>query len=319
MRVLFAATPELGLEPLDRLARTHTVCAVLTAQERPSGRGRITRPSPVKLKALELGLLVLQPEKIDLEFRERVASLSPELLVVVAYGKIFRKSFIELFPRGGVNLHPSLLPKYRGPSPIQACILAGDGEFGVTVQRLAKEVDAGAILAQETMPLAGNETALDLLRKASSIGTRLLERTVAEIETGLVIGIPQKHEEASYCSLVRKEDGRIRWDSEAAVIERMVRAYQPWPRAFTTFKGQNLYLLKAGAGPPDQQVAKCLSDPGVVTGVSEHFGLTVSTGRGVLYIETLQLQSKKATDWRSFYNGHRDILGYRLGGNICAI
>jgi methionyl-tRNA formyltransferase len=249
---------------------------------------------------------------------EAVKELAPELLVVVAFGRIFRKSFLDLFPRGGINLHPSLLPKFRGPSPISAVILAGERETGVTVQRLAPRFDSGDILAQKTCPLDGSETTGTLTERLAPVGAELLASVLTRMREAEVPGRPQREEDATYCRLVRKEDGRIDWSAPAEVIERMVRGYDPWPRASTTFAGQGLLVLKSRCLPDTlgeiSATAGGAHPPGTIIGSSPQSGLLVQTGDGILAVERLQLQFKKPLDWRSFLNGHPDAIGTRLGG-----
>jgi len=314
MRILFAGTPQIAVQPLVRLASRHDVKAVLCSPDKASGRGRRVQPSPVKSEAVELGLPVLQPLKLNAELRETVSRLAPQLLVVVAYHKIFRKAFLNLFPKGGINLHPSLLPLYRGPSPIQAAILNGDAEIGVTVQELALEMDAGGIWDQETIPVPENATTQDLIPRVSKLGAELLIRTIERIEGGTGSAVPQDHDKATCCRLIRKEDGRIDWSWSAERIARMVRAYIPWPKAYTTYNGAQLSLLAARAAADGPQAAGRAAEPGTVLGKDPDCGILVKTGRGLLAVEELQLQSKRPMDWKSFLNGHRDFVGTRLGG-----
>jgi len=246
MRVLFAGSPELAVASLDALHGRFEVCGVLTNPDRPAGRQGAAAPTAVKRRALELGLRVLQPDSLDEGFREQVQLLKPELLVVVAFGRIFRSEVLELFPRGGVNLHASLLPRHRGPSPISACILAGDRETGVTVQRLALRVDAGDILAARSLPLTGTETTGSLSGVLARMGAELLGETLAAGLRGEVRPEAQVEEQASYCRLVRKSDGLVDWRRPVEQIERMIRAYDPWPLAHTCFGGRTLNLLAGG-------------------------------------------------------------------------
>jgi methionyl-tRNA formyltransferase len=240
-----------------------------------------------------------------------VKALGCELLVVVAFGRIFPGGFLELFPRGGINVHPSLLPRHRGPSPIPAAILAGDRETGVTVQRLAARMDSGDILKAGRLPLSGKETTGSLTSVLADLGAELLVQTLAEVEQGREQGTPQAEAEATYCRLVRKQDGRIAWDREAGHIERLIRAYHPWPGAFTTFRGQTLHLLAGGVypGPPPREAAA----QGLVFGTDNRYGILVRAGQGVLSVSRLQLQAKKPRDWRSFLNGRKDFVGSQLG------
>ena len=312
MRILFAGTPALAVPSLTRAAHAHEVLGVLTSPDQPSGRGRELARSAVKEAAAQLGLKVLQPEKLDESFLEQVRALSPDVLVVAAYGKIFRRSFLTLFPLGGINVHPSLLPRFRGPSPISAAILAGDPEAGVTIQRVARKFDTGDILAQERWPLKGDETTASLSEDLGARGAELLARVLDDMAAGtLPAGRVQDEEAATYCGTIRKEDGVVRWDEPAEIIERKVRAFDPWPRMSTTFRAESLLLLKSHVYPDTLGGERGL--PGDVLASDRNHGLLVRTGHGILAVERLQLQFKKPVDWRSFVNGHPDIIGTRLG------
>jgi methionyl-tRNA formyltransferase len=293
------------------------VVGVLTCCDQPVGRGGLVEPSPVKRKALELGLQLLQPARLDAAAIDQVRGLSPDLLVVAAFGRIFSREFLSLFPCGGINVHPSLLPRYRGPSPVSAAILAGDTETGVTIQKIAQRFDTGDILAQRAVALHGDETTGGLTDSLGEIGAELLADVLAPLVPGVPpAGAPQDEQQATYCRIVQKEDGRIDWSEPAAVLERKVRACDPWPRAGTSWKGASLLLLKTavypgtftGAEGPDA------GQPGFVLAADRQRGLLVRAGDGILAIERLQLQFKKPLDWRSFLNGHPDFVGTRLGG-----
>jgi methionyl-tRNA formyltransferase len=311
MRILFAGSPELAVPSLDALHGRFEVCAVLTNPDRPSGRGVAPVATAVKRRARELGLEVLQPAALDEGFRGQVRRLEPELLVVVAFGRIFPAQVLDLFPRGGVNLHASLLPRHRGPSPISAAILAGDQDTGVTVQRLAPRMDSGDILAARSLPLSGAETTGSLSEALARQGAQLLVETLEAWLQGALQPRPQDERLASYCRLVRKSDGAVDWRRPAEEIERMIRAYDPWPRAYTTFHGRQLNLLAGGVCP---NRLPSTSDPeGLVLGVDNQYGILVRAGGGTLYLTRLQLQSKKPLDWRSFLNGQQDLIGAQLG------
>ena len=318
MRIFFAGTPEYAVWPLQALAQEFEICGVLTNPDKPVGRGKKLAPPPVKSRALELAIRVFQPQKLDQDFLGHVKALEPDLLVVAAYSKIFRESFISLFPRGGINIHPSLLPKYRGPSPVQAAILNGERETGVTVQRLALKMDSGEILEQQRVPLEGRETAPDLLHTSFQIGARLAVNVVQAMEQGEISGAGQVEEEATYCHLLKKQDGLINWEDGADKIERMIRAYLPWPRAYTRFGGLDLFLLEGGVLPSSylgQNNVKVQGSPqpGGVLGIDKDHGILIHTGEGILTVKRLQLKTKRAMDWRSFLNGVRDFIGSRLG------
>jgi methionyl-tRNA formyltransferase len=311
MRILFAGTPALAVPSLEALVQRQEIRGVLTNPDRPSGRHGAPEPSPIKRRAVELGLPVLQPERFEAEALESVRALGAELLAVVAFGRILKKEFLELFPMGGVNLHASLLPRYRGPSPISAVILAGERETGVTVQRLALRMDSGEILAVRKVPLSGRETTGSLSAALAPLGATLLVQTLERLERGTLRPVPQREEEASYCRLVRKEDGEVGWSAPAVQIERMIRAYDPWPRAYTTFRGRQLSLLSGQVYPEHIDTAD--RPQGLVLAADNRYGILVTTGQGILCLTRLQMQSRRALDWRAFLNGQQDFIGARLG------
>lgn len=340
MRILFAGTPEMAVPTLERLAQRFTVCAVLTAPDRPAGRGRQPKPPPVKVRASELGIPILQPERLRAEARSSVATHQPTLLVCVAYGRIFGPKFLSLFPHGCINLHPSALPRFRGPAPIPATILAGDSELGITVQELALEMDSGDIYAQERVALAGTETTGELTELAARRGAELVAEVVEAIGEGRAEATPQHHDEATYCSLIRKEDGEIDFGRSAREIDRMVRAYNPWPGAYTSFGGRHLTIHRAtvrsaagrrgedGAAFGDATSGDTISGdtsaaaaasptagapPGAIIDIDKAHGILVQTGDGVLAVGRLQLQGKKPLDWQAFVNGHPEVKQAILG------
>jgi len=311
MRILFAGSPEFAVPSLVALQKAFPITAVLTNPDRPAGRGKQPVATPVKQQALALDLPVFQPRALDAPFLQQVRALQPELLVVVAFGRIFGKDFLGLFPRGGVNLHASLLPKYRGPSPITAAILSGETRTGVTVQKLALKMDAGDILGTRSLPLNGQETTGSLSPVLAEMGAGLLPTILMELEQGRISPVAQDESKASYCRLVNKEDGEIDWNVDAGMIERMIRAYDPWPRAFTTWAGRRLNILAGGVYP--QSVDTRGKKRGLVLAVDNRYGILVNTGGGVLHLSRLQLQARKPLDWRSFLNGQKDFIGAQLG------
>ncbi len=317
MRIIFAGTPALAVPSLMKAAHAHEVAAALTSPDQPSGRGRTPVPSPVAEAARGLGLKVLQPERLDAGFLDEARALAPDLLVVAAYGKIFRKAFLELFALGGINLHPSLLPRYRGPSPISAAILAGDRETGITIQRVAQRFDTGDILAQERVALRGDETTASLSESLAERGAHLLGEVLDQLAAGRPPqGIPQNEAAASYCHTLRKEDGAVRWEEPAEILARKVRAFDPWPRASTTLSGETLLVLKSHVYPGTLAGDPSRGAPGEVLAADRDHGLLVRTGLGILAVERLQLQFKKPLDWRAFLNGHPTVVGSRLGDRV---
>jgi methionyl-tRNA formyltransferase len=247
---------------------------------------------------------VLKPLKLDAVVRQQVSALKADVLVSFAYGRIFGPKFLALFPLGGINVHPSLLPKYRGPTPIQAAILNRDTVTGITVQKLAAEMDSGDILVQEQLQLTGRETAGSLgevmAQKAAEMLPSVLENITA--------GVPQNHGEASYCSLITRQDGLIDWKRSAVEIDAQIRAYNPWPLAWTFHNGRELFILKA-----EVRETGSAEVPGLVLGIDKQGGILVQTGEGILVVTELQYRTKKVLEWRAFLNGARDFTGSRLG------
>ncbi len=314
MRVLFAGTPQLAVASLLALANSsHTVAAVLTAPDRPRGRGRSLESSPVKAAAQTLGLPVLQPESLRSQARETVAAYRPDLLACFAYGRIFGPRFLALFARGALNVHPSLLPRYRGPAPIPAAIRNRDLETGISIQTLALEMDAGDLVLQERIPLTGTETTGSLSELVALRAADLLVQAVDTIADGSAVYTPQDHGTATYTSLLTKEDGRIDWSESAAAIDAQVRALQPWPRARTTFRGQPLTIHRTRV--VDQEAGTAGGNrPGRVVRVDRSRGILVETGNGLVALQELQLPSKKPVDWNSFTNGAGPLEDELLGG-----
>jgi methionyl-tRNA formyltransferase len=253
-------------------------------------------PPPVLIKADHLGGAE----------RERIAALSPDLLLSFAYGRIFGPLFLALFPQGGINIHPSLLPRHRGATPIQAAILGGDRETGISIQRISAEMDAGDVILRESFPLNGRETAADLGARAAEKSAALLRRLFRE---GLyrLPGEPQDHSAASYCGRIAKEDGRIHWHRSAAAIDAQIRAFTPWPLCLTRRGAEELYIL-AGRPYPEASAAP----PGTVLGTDQDRGILIQTGEGIYGAERLQFRTRKALDWRSFLNGAHNFLGSLL-------
>jgi len=289
------------------------VVGILTNPDAPGKRGKQPIAPPVKVTALEAApsVPVFQPEKLDLAAREAVAALEPDLLVCVAYGKIFGPKFLGLFAHGGINLHPSLLPKYRGPAPVQAALLAGEAVSGITVQRLGQQMDAGDILVQETREIAPEDRADELLDRWSLEGAGLLQSVVTDFFYQRLEARAQDETEATYCSLLTKKDSPIDWSRPAQGIHNQVRALVPWPLATTTLQDKTLSLWQTQVVFQGEHP---IAEPGTLVAVDKQQGILVQTGKDLLQILALQPQYKKEMTWKEFIAGARDLLGVRLGG-----
>jgi methionyl-tRNA formyltransferase len=342
MRVLFAGSPGIAVPCLRALAALEEgqagveLAGVLTNPDSPRGRHGEREPTELSaaaeaLSGARLGrgfpaIPQLKPLKLDAAARELVSALKPDLLVSFAYGRIFGPRFLSLFPLGGLNIHPSLLPRFRGPSPIPAVILAGDRETGISIQKLAPEMDSGDLLVQERFPLSGRESAASLGEEAARRGAALLKGLLGEMagDPPGVLGRARPQEGApSYCSLLSKEEGRIDWSLSAAAIDARIRAYTPWPLSFTHSGGELLYILEAlpiGALPVEALSSGALPagaqgtamGPGTVLGIDRDRGILIQTGEGILAVSRLQYRARKAMDWKSFLNGARNFTGSRL-------
>ena len=297
------ATPAFALPTLEALAAgPHEVVAVYAQPDRPAGRGRRVTESPVKRRAGELGIEARTPK--NLKVPETVAALSalgPDAAVVAAYGKFLPRAVLDIFPRGALNLHPSLLPRWRGASPIPAAILAGDVETGVTVMLVDEGMDSGPVLAQERVPILDDDGET-LAQRLAAQGAELTAAALQRWLDGEIEATPQDESAATFTKRLTREDGRIDWTDEAARIARQVRAYRPWPGSFTFWRGSRLEVLEASP------VEGLGAAPGTVHGSSAH-PIVIDTGDGALAVTALKPEGKRAMTAEGFAAGRRDFAG----------
>lgn len=307
MRIVFAGTPEFAVPPLKALLKsTHEICGVYTQPDRPAGRGRKLTPSPVKSVALEAGLPVFQPEsfKSD-ESRDQLRELRPDLMVVVAYGLILPKAVIDIPPLGCVNIHASLLPRWRGAAPIQRAILEGDEETGVTIMFIEPRLDAGPMLLKKRYPILRGASSGELHDQLAVLGAEALLETLPTLENGTAHSETQNETLVTHAAKLSKEEAWLDWTQPATALERKVAAFNPWPVAETRLQGQPLRIWRAEALEGDTVLA-----PGsVVTGKDT---LDVATGQGLLRLLELQLPGAKRIVARDFLNAQTAPL-LRLG------
>ncbi len=308
-RILFMGTPEFATPSLRALlaaasAHTWQVVGVATQPDRPAGRSKAPVSSPVKQVALAAGAPLLQPASLRKEpgAVEAIRLLAPDVIVVAAYGLILPKSVLEIPTFGCINVHASLLPAYRGASPISAAILDGLDATGVTIMLMDEGMDTGPALRQAVQPIHPADTTATLSARLAEQGAALLVETLRDWLRGDVAPIPQSELPGapSACRLIRKEDGRIDWTQPAAVIERMTRAYAPWPSAYTLWKGEPFKILEATVATGD-------ATPGQVIRTAD--GVAVGSGAGLLLLRTVQPAGKRPMDIRSFANGAPDFAG----------
>ena len=308
MRLVFLGTPEFAVPTLERTVEAgHEVLAVLTQPDRPRGRGQLTSASPVKAAAERLGLPVFQPERIRRpEAVELLRALGVDAMVVVGYGQIIPQTVIDLAPLGIINVHASLLPKYRGAAPIQWAIANGETWTGVTTMRIDAGLDTGDILLQEGTAIGPDETAVELSPRLAAMGAGLLVRTLGKLTDGSIA--PQKQDSAlaTYAPLLKKQDGQIDWARAAHAIHNQIRGLQPWPGAYTAFRDQTLNLWRSCVREQESAAA----EPGCIIALRP---LTVQCGQGALELGEVQLEGRKRMAGTDFVNGQRVREGEILG------
>ncbi len=306
-------TPDFAVPSLRALQEASTannwhVIAVVTQPDRPAGRGKKVIFSPVKEYAVAQGIPVLQPANLRKEpaIVEALRALQPDLFVVAAFGQILRQEVLDLPRHGSINVHASILPPYRGASPITAALLDGERETGNSIMLMDAGMDTGPVLTQERLPIASEDTTATLSARLAVAGAALLVQTLPHWIAGEIRPTPQAElpGEVSHCRMIKKEAGRIDWQLSADHIERMTRAYSPWPSAYTAWQGQPLKILTAAVHPGS-------ATPGLVVATPE--GPAVGTGVGLLLLQQIQPAGKRAMAARDFLNGAPEFVGTQLG------
>jgi len=308
-RIVFFGTPSFALPPLKTLTQgPDQVVAVVTQPDREKGRGRRVVASPVKEVALQAGLPILQPEKAkEVSFQDALKGFGADLFVVAAYGQILPKSVLNLPKYGAINIHASLLPKYRGAAPIAWVILNGENRTGVTTMLMDEGMDTGDILLQSDLTLRGDETTETLQGRLAFLGAGLLSETLKKMKKGEIHPTPQDHSAATYAPMLRKEDGEIVWEKGAGEIDRQVRAFHPWPGAYTKWEARILKIYKG-----EVREGKATGQAGTVLWVGSDV-IEIETGRGSYLLREVQLEGKKRMSVRDFLSGHPVSAGEVLG------
>ncbi len=328
MRILFAGSDsEISRIVFRGLAAEFPFLLLISRDNKPAGRGQKIHESSLVHIAEERGIPIFQPPKLDAEARDYITSYEPELLVCTAYGKILGPRFLSLFPRGAINVHPSLLPSHRGASPMQAAILNGDAETGVSIHYMVQEIDGGDIIEQEAITLHGTETFQELSKTLGECAVPLMARAIRSIQQQKEKGTRQ--EDAPYpvlhCSKISKEDGRIDWQFSARKIERMIRAYNSWPGVMAGFHDLHIkfhraallsqadYTAIVAAGRLRGEKHNIITDPnpspGKILGYVKGLGILIATVEDVLVLKELQLPTRKVLDWKSFLSGVDNFIG----------
>lgn len=310
MKLVFCGTPQFAVPCLERLvAAGHDVQLVVTQPDRPQGRGMELTAPPVKQTALRMGLPVTQPEKIKKndEFRARLTAIHPDAIIVVGYGRIIPDWMLQLPSYGNINVHASLLPRYRGAAPIQWSIANGETVTGVTTMRIDEGLDTGDILLKREMAINPEDTAVTLAPRLAKLGADLLVETLEELQRGTVKPVPQDDLQATLAPILRKEDGLVNFSREAVEIHNRLRGFQPWPGAYTHFHGKNLKIVAAKPVQAAQQIA-----PGELRVSGDAFVVGCGNGTALQLLE-VQPEGKKAMSARDFLSGYRPAQGERLG------
>ncbi len=306
MKIVFLGTPDFAVPSLKKIFNSkHEILAVVTQPDKPKGRSAVLTYSPVKETALSLGLKVLQYEKISLQGVEELKSLNADIMVTCAFGQILSKAIIDIAPKGIINVHGSLLPKYRGASPIQWSVLNGDKETGITIMQTEVGVDTGDILAVEKTPIGEDETAGELFDRLSEIGADLIVKTLDKIESGDITPIKQDNEKATVVKMLKKQDGAIDWSLSAQEIKNKVRGMNPWPCAFTTLNGKTLKIFSCEISCLNGKIGEVVK--------ADKDGLTVACGQGSVNLKEIQLEGAKRMSYKDFLLGRRISVGDILG------
>lgn len=309
MKVLFMGTPDFAAVILKRLIEEGCdIIAAVTQPDKERGRGRALSFSPVKETAQFYGLKVLQPVRVrNPEYVDYIRSMAPDIIIVAAFGQILPKELLDIPPYGCINVHASLLPKYRGAAPIQQAIINGDKHTGITIMYMDLKIDTGDILLQESLVIGDDETGGSLHDKLAILGAELLIKALKQIKEGTAVRIPQEDSEATHVKMLDKDMGRIDFTMPAVHIERLIRGLNPWPSAYTSYNGKTIKLWRA-----EVEEARTEALPGQVIELRKD-AIVVMTGDNALVIKELQLEGKKRMDTASFLRGFSIPAGTTLG------
>ncbi len=304
MKVLFLGTPDFSVKVLTMLARQFEVVAVVTGLDKPSGRGKELKPSPVKECALAQGIPVLQYEKVSKEGIEDIKALGADIAVTAAFGQILSDEFLSLFPHGVLNVHASLLPRFRGPSPIQWAILSGDEETGITIMRTVKEVDAGDVLLKKHVKIGEKEIAGELFDRLSTLGGEAICEALELVKENKDIYTPQDHTKATFCKMISKSDGLIDFNKTYIEIDRHARGISPWPGAFTTISGKRLKVHEVEKASGSGKI-------GEVIQADSKNGLVIACLDGAVRLLVIQPDGKGIMKDLDYLRGNKLDIGER--------
>ncbi len=327
MKIVFMGTADFSAEVFERLHGAHKVCAVVTSPDKPVGRGHKTQAPALKIAAEKAGVPVLQYDRVSRDGLDDIISLKPDIVVTAAFGQILSERFLAIPKHGVLNVHASLLPKYRGASPIQQAIIDGEEETGVTIMRTVKDVDAGDIILQRSLTIGDRETAGELFDRLAELGGELILEAVSFVEDGKAQYMPQNHSRATICRMIKKSDGIIDFSKSAEALGCFVRGMTPWPSAYTRLDGKTLKVFeieKTDGGElrhVNVQNSEAYSIEnydgeypfGTVVAADIKSGLVVKAGDGCIRLKEIQLEGSKRMSDSEFLKGHKIEIGARLG------
>lgn len=311
MKIVFMGSPDFSATVLEKLNSVYPVSAVVTGLDKPVGRGYQLKPSALKVKAQELSIPVLQYEKVSREGIEDIENLNPDIVVTAAFGQILSERFLAIPKYGVLNVHASLLPKYRGSSPIQWSIINGDEQSGITIMRTVKAVDAGDILLEKATPIGEDETAGELFDRLAILGGEAICEAISLVESGKAVFVPQDESKATHCSMISKEDGNIDFSKTARQIDCFVRGMLPWPSAFTHVFGKTLKVFKVEKTDCDIENINSF-EAGQVVKSSAKDGLFVKVADGIIRLSQIQLEGGKRMSDNAFLLGRNVEIGTKF-------
>lgn len=309
MKIIFMGTPDFSAVVFEKLNSVYPVSAVVTGVDKPVGRKMVLTPCPLKVAAMNVGVPVLQYERVSRQGIEDIEALEPDLVITAAFGQILSDRFLAIPKHGVINVHASLLPKHRGASPIQSAMLAGDKVTGITIMKTVKEVDAGDMLLKREIEISPEDYADTLFDKMAVIGGEAVVEAVRLIESGEAVFTPQNHDEASHCIKITKAEGQIDFNKDGVALRNFVHAMNPWPSAYTFVGGKQLKVIDLIPVEDDSDV-----ETGTVIYADRQHGIVVKCADGAVRLTRIQIEGKGKTDDLSFLNGNKDIaVGVKLG------
>ncbi len=308
MRIVFMGTPDFSAAVLEKLHEAYPVLAAVTGPDKMSGRGNVLKPSPLKVKAEELGIPVLQFQKVSTEGIDEISALKPDVIVTAAFGQILSEKFLAIPKFGVLNVHASLLPKLRGASPIQWAILSGEEYTGITIMRTVKEVDAGDILLSERVKILPKETSGQLFERLAPLGGEAIVKAIRLIESGKASFEKQDDSLATHCGMISKADGLINFGISAKRLDNFVRGMDPWPSAYTYIDGKMIKVFEVESASADKA-----GEVGEVLAADDKRGLIVQVADGAVRLKTIQPEGKRRMSDLEYLRGKSVTVGARLG------